>query len=348
VSGRTIGLIADLCERDDKILVTFAKVISAGLVDIEELSQVVKRPQEVPQYIINISRYVEQTLAVDYDYCEYIIRLLVFALGYNISTDAPDMYSSTEDSHVIKLFKQSSSKVLKGGTVDFKWDIRGKNIRIYLQVGEKTYTIKNQRASKRIAFDEDQKVILVVKNKSNQQEVARRILTVTVIDEVELSSFEASHPVSIESSPVKLSWRVKNADRALLLPDKVDVTAVTEITVRPSTTTTYTLKVSNDCSSKEKKCTIRVRLLPAIERVKIPAVSSTEGSLISINLPSINASSPLPSINIGNVYVAPRVKQRLSNITLGKRRIEPEDVSRIIRNIKSLFTYFQKLNKYEK
>ena len=348
VSVRIIGLIADLCERDEKTLVTYTKVITAGLVDMDEISQVIKQPQTIPQYIVNVSRQIEQTLAIDYDYCEYIIRLLFFALGNNISTEAPDLSSSIEDSHFIRLFKQSSSKVLKGQFVDFQWDVRGKNIRIYLQVGEKTYTIKNPRASKKIAFNDDQKVVLVVRSKSNQQEIARRTLFVTVIEEVELLYFEASQPVSIESSPIKLSWEVKNADRILLLPDKVDVTKATEMTVRPSMTTTYTLKVSNECSSKEKKCTIRVRQLPVIERVKIPAVSSTGSPLISISLPSIHVISPLPNISIGNANVTPRAKHHLPTITLRKRWIETEDVGHIIRNVKSLFTYFQKMYRYEK
>lgn len=348
VSDRSIGMIADLCEKDNKTLAIFAKIVFAGLIDMDEMAKVIKQPQSLPQYIIIVSRQIEQTLAVDYDYCEYIIRLLVFALGYNVSTDVPDLSTSTENSHFIKFFKQSSAKVLKGHSVEFQWDVRGKNIRIYLQVGEKTYAIKNPRASKRIVFDDNQKVVLVVRSKVNQQEIARRSLSVTVIEEVELTSFEASKPVCIESSPIILSWKVKNASRILLLPDQVDVTKVANITVRPNTTTTYILKASNDCSSKEKKCLIRVRLLPVIERVKLPVISSADSSLISISLPSIHVTSPQPNISIGNACVTPRARHKQSNIILQKRWVEAEDFGCIIRNIKSLFTYFQKLYKYEK
>ena len=225
ISPRMIGLVSDLCNVQGQFLDLLIIILSSASIDIDTLYDDLLN-NEIEGIVNYNAHKLETQLMIDYDYCEYIIKLFCYALGKDIIIHDP--YLNTEeklDSNIIKVFKQSANKVLRGSSVEFSWDVRGKHLRIKLVVGEKVFPIKNPRYTKRVIISESSHIVLVVESKNSHIEVARKNLFVEVVEPVEIHDFTASRFVSIESMPVTLKWKIKNADKIVLLPDMLDITS---------------------------------------------------------------------------------------------------------------------------
>jgi len=86
----------------------------------------------------------------------------------------------------------------------------------------------------------------------------RGISTVTVVAPPTISAFSGS-PTGVKAGDsVTLSWAVSGASTVTLDPGNLNVTALSNTTVAPSATTTYTLTASNLAGSRSRLATIRV------------------------------------------------------------------------------------------
>ena len=342
-SQRMVGLISDLCNVQGQFLDLLMIIISSSAIDIDTLYDDLLN-NEIEGVVNYNAHKLETQLMIDYDYCEYIIKLFCYALGKDIIIYDP--YINTEekfDSNVIKVFKQSTNKVLRGNSVEFSWDIRGKHIKIKLVVGEKVITIKNPRYTKRILISESSHIVLIVESKNSHIEIARKSLFVEVVDPVEILAFSASRLVSIESMPIILKWKVENADRIILFPNQIDVTSENQIMVNPMKSTTFSIKATNGCSTQERYCTISVKPLPSIQHVKIPFIEHYNGINLNVQFPGFTIPDLYPDIRVG-IFRLKRIKRLyLPDFEDGGdiTKINPNfELWGIIKTMKSLFSYF--------
>lgn len=343
-SQRMVGLVSDLCNVQGQLMDLLSMIISSAAIDIDSLYNDLLN-NEIEGVINYNARQLETQMMIDYDYCEYIIKLFCYALGKDIIIHDPDQNTEDKfDSNVIKVFKQSTNRILRGNSVEISWEVRGKHLRIKLVVGEKVYVVKNPRYTKRIPIEESSHIILIAESKNSHIEVARKTLFVEVVDAVEIVDFTASRYVCIESMPVVLRWQIKNADKVVLLPNQIDITSENHFVVKPIKTTSFTIKATNGCSTQESSCTISVKPLPSIQQVKIPFIERYNGMELNVQFPDILIPNLLyPDIRIG-MFRYKKIKQQYMPIyseNIENIIINPSfELWGIVKKIKSLFSYF--------
>ena len=54
------------------------------------------------------SRIIEQNLKIDYAYSEYVIKIIIYALGVDIIVEVPSQEETSIDPSIIKYFKHTS------------------------------------------------------------------------------------------------------------------------------------------------------------------------------------------------------------------------------------------------
>lgn len=121
-------------------------------------------------------------------------------------------------------------------------------------------------------------------------------LDLQVIEAVDIQNFTADHSSIIESTPIVLKWKVKNASSIFLTPGDIDLTGKDSITLHPARNTEYSLHASNELSSQTETISICVRPLPKMEYT-IPDMSKL------LNLPSINLNMSMLTNNISEVNI---------------------------------------------
>lgn len=341
---RSLGLLADLCTFEDNFLDIYANVISSNILEIDTIKSELQS-EDINDLLLSYSHILEQTLKIDYEYCEYTIKLIIYALGFSVRVEEPCQSDYKTESNIIKTFKASTNKVLRGKSVEITWDVRLKQAIIKLQVGKKIYGIKNPRYSKKISILEDTTVTLIVENRKSHHEMARRQLFVSVIDPVEIIEFVPSSYISLESLPIQLRWSVKNANKIVLLPSQQDVTNTSVITVYPVESVTYSLKVSNECSSAESNLSISVKKIPSISHVDIPGSTTNFNCNVHVQLPHIKVIlSPL-NFSLRCLKWQAEVSSLVPHITSNKHEPILNMSLDIPERVKSLFVYFEKLKK---
>lgn len=89
-------------------------------------------------------------------------------------------------------------------------------------------------------------------------------LDLIVIDDVQIEAFTSDKSRTIESVPIILSWKVRNAQTIVLYPDGIDVTGKNLIELRPSRNITYRLEATNGLSVKSEMLSISVTPIPKL------------------------------------------------------------------------------------
>lgn len=97
-------------------------------------------------------------------------------------------------------------------------------------------------------------------------------LDLIVLDDVQIDAFTSDKSRTIESVPIILSWKVRNAQTVVLYPDGIDVTGKNSIELRPSRNITYRLEATNGLNIKSETLSISVIPIPKIE-YKMPELS---------------------------------------------------------------------------
>lgn len=100
-------------------------------------------------------------------------------------------------------------------------------------------------------------------------------LDLKVLDDVQIEAFTSDKSRTIESVPIILSWKVKNAQTVVLYPDGIDVTGKNSIELRPSRNITYRLEATNGLNVKSEMLSISVTPIPKLN-YKMPELPSFE------------------------------------------------------------------------
>lgn len=100
-------------------------------------------------------------------------------------------------------------------------------------------------------------------------------LDLMVLDDVQIEAFTSDKSRTIESVPIILSWKVKNAQTVVLYPDGIDVTGKNSIELRPSRNITYRLEATNGLNVKSEMLSISVTPIPKLI-YKMPELPSFE------------------------------------------------------------------------
>lgn len=89
-------------------------------------------------------------------------------------------------------------------------------------------------------------------------------LDLIVLDDVQIDAFTSNKSKTIESVPIILSWKVRNAQKVVLYPDGIDVTGNNSIELRPSRNITYRLEATNGLNIKSEMLSISVTPIPKL------------------------------------------------------------------------------------
>ena len=89
-------------------------------------------------------------------------------------------------------------------------------------------------------------------------------LDLIVLDDVQIDAFTSDKSKTIESVPIILSWKVRNAQKVVLYPDGIDVTGNNSIELRPSRNITYRLEATNGLNIKSEMLSISVTPIPKL------------------------------------------------------------------------------------
>lgn len=100
-----------------------------------------------------------------------------------------------------------------------------------------------------------------------------KYLDLTIVDDVHIETFTSDKNRTMESVPITLSWKVRNAQKMMLYPDGIDVTGKTSIELRPSRTTTYRLEATNGLNIKSEMLSISVTPIPKLN-YQMPEIPS--------------------------------------------------------------------------
>lgn len=146
-----------------------------------------------------------------------------------------------------------------------------------------------------------------------------RELELTIIDNVVIDSFTTSSNNIIESTPVTLSWSVRNAHSLILYPEGINVLDRSSIVVYPKRSTQYRLEASNSLSTKTEIVAVGVKPLPKFE-YSMPDCSSIL-KMPSINLDLSKLTSNIDEINIDKWMLSPSSAKKENKIITYIKRI---------------------------
>lgn len=130
-------------------------------------------------------------------------------------------------------------------------------------------------------------------------------VTVTIVKEINILSFDADKTRIAETMPVTLSWKVENADKLELLPHYQDVTGRDGITLYPKSNIEYKLVASNSISTKEAYVSVGVQSLPKIDMKSFDGLCSVKIPNISIDMSQVTR--PIDEVAIENWMETPDV-----------------------------------------
>ena len=190
-------------------------------------------------------------------------------------------------------FTCSASKVVRGAQNDVKleWAVEG-DVDVQLAEGDSVVDCKC-RDSLSVSVNTDTTYRLLVKSKSGI--IIERKLTIRVFDE-SVIDFRADKYYSYPTIPIKLSWKVENANKVWL--DSVEVETTGTKIIEPKTNVTCVLAVEDEFGVKEKKIDICMLPLPQVESLLVSAPNITNNWSLRINQPRYSVNVRFPTINI--------------------------------------------------
>lgn len=185
----------------------------------------------------------------------------------------------------IKEFRSKQQKLEFGKETQLVWDIENAkkvelhwmgNIEVIPNKGEKTI-IPNEHTTYKLIV-----TALDGITKENKE------INVQVFKRVEIKSFVSNLDFVVESIPIKLTWKTKNASKILLsssLDADIDVTGKNEIDIFPKKGVYYQLKASNELFTiNSSQIKIEVQNIPIFNPSIIPRIPSGKDLLPAFEL----------------------------------------------------------------
>lgn len=157
--------------------------------------------------------------------------------------------------------------------------------------------------------------------------------------------FTASRMFSYPNLPIRISWEVENASFV-----SIDSYGVTNkkgfLDVSPGEDTTYTLRVRDAFGEEQRTLTIRMLPLPVIKQIFTPAPQIEKDLAIAYIPPKVKINVPVPTLKSSlidiNLPEIPRLRNSPHFVSLLSKKKKSRSL------FKSLFSYFQKTNRYVK
>lgn len=202
----------------------------------------------------------------------------------------------------ILFFRSNKETLQEGQSVKLTWNVR--NAKQVLLKGEGVDLDVTDKSELEFtpAKSSEYTLIAISVDDSIKEE---RVITIAIVKEVKIISFEADKTRIAETMPVTLSWKVENADKLELLPHYQDVTGRDSITLYPKSNIEYKLVASNSISTKEAYVSVGVQSLPKIDMKSFDGLCSVKLPNISIDMSQVTR--PIDEVAIENWVETPDV-----------------------------------------
>jgi hypothetical protein len=223
-----------------------------------------------------------------------------------------DLLIEVEPKPIIENLRASKDLILRNSKVKLTWALKNSS-RVNLFFGTEVIDV-SKLTEYSLDLDGTTDFTLVASSLKGLCEVSK-IITVSVIDSVEVISFNADRLFTVQSKPIELFWDVKNAKSIKITPDLGDVTTKKKAFVSPDKKTTYTIEASNELTKSVKVVTIDVLPLPTISTLKLADVPKFDLAAPKVSL----YDNPLFAKEIEN---KPKFWQRIFR----NKRIENESI----------------------
>ena len=177
-----------------------------------------------------------------------------------------------------KIIKLSSShrKVKVGDKVPIHIDYKNSERAFLMSNLSEKIDVSNKKMVK--VTPKSGEVYTLICYSKDPQVFVTKYLDLTVVDDVHIDAFTSDKNRTMESIPITLSWKVKNAQKVILYPNGIDVTKKTSIELQPSRTTTYRLEATNGLNITSEMLTISVIPIPRLNynMPELPSFNNVE------------------------------------------------------------------------
>lgn len=170
---------------------------------------------------------------------------------------------------IIKFFEPIESEVVNGEKTHVRWSVENA-VKVIFNAQGKEIEVKEY----------DSKEILINKNETVSLKVVgffdhpiSKIKEIKVINKIKIREFKPSAEKVVSGNPVKLSWKVDNANEVTISGSKTAYKAIDETIVYPTVSTTYTLTATNKAGSATAVRGIRAIKTPVYDKeilIKLP------------------------------------------------------------------------------
>lgn len=210
----------------------------------------------------------------------------------------------------IHKFEASKSRIKPGEKIKISFDYKAE--KAFLQSNKSKEINLSCKKKVEVQPQSGEEYTLVCYSKDPHVFVTKE-LNLTILEEPFIESFEADSYNIIESTPIRLSWKVSNASSITLLPNNLDVTDMDSIVLHPTQSTDYSLRAVNELSTHTSVLSVGVVPLPKM-RYETPNIEP----LIALN--SLDISVPsfvsnIHEINIDEWMLNPLSAKRVSSIS---------------------------------
>ena len=237
-------------------------------------------------------------LVTNREYCEILVEgdmTLDLIAENDYARDLKTIRLEPKPKPRIVRFDCDRHNIKEGDEIKITWDYRNTDIAI---VKSNLSKEEIHLASKRTVKYKPKagEVLTLVCYSKDKKVYEERELDLTIIDNVAIDIFEASSDSIIESTPITLSWSVRNAQSLILYPDAINVLGKSSIVVYPQKSTVYRLEASNSLSKITEFLAIGVKPLPRFNYM-MPDCSAI------LNIPSLNINLSKFTANISEINI---------------------------------------------
>lgn len=259
-------------------------------------------------------------LVTNHDSCEFLVEgdTTLDLIAFNdFARDLKRIRLVPSPKPRIIRFDCDRHNVKEGDEIKITWDFRNTDIAIIKSnmSNDEIHLALKRTVKYRPKAGE---VLTLVCYSKDPKVFEERDLDLMVIESVAIDSFSSTKYNIIESTPVTLSWSVRNAQSLILYPDGISVLGKTSIVVYPKPSTQYRLEASNALSTKTEYLAIGVKPLPKF-KYNMPDCSSIL-KITNINLNLARLISNINEINIDKWMMSPLSARKENKFILRFKR----------------------------
>lgn len=203
------------------------------------------------------------------------------------------------------IFKSSATKAIRNKqNIAIDWNIQYEaNLKLNLIKASKSFEVQRSGQYNCTLSDDE---VFVLEVTSVNGIAVKKSLSVNVFDECVIE-FTADKYYVLPTIPVTLSWDVKNAKKAWLDNEGVNISG--KKVIEPQKAITCVLSAEDEFGLKEKRIDIQMLPLPIIKSIMAPTPNFVNNLAVTIQQPRYNVDVKFPQIDIGWIKAeVPKVK----------------------------------------